>query len=354
MAARRSRPKQDIGQAIKPQAQRAGQAPGAKGLLQYVPYVILVVLVSIYAIYNNVIIGIAIFLFIIALVVTELKTSIKSEGAKKSITDVAIALVIAVSLWGILIFTLQTKAPIDAVASCSMLPVLHRGDLVFLHGITNATSFVMQEHVPVINVSRAAFSTMYDGIQSEYLAYFAYVNNNASKISEYVNATNYPVALYNTACLDTLSLQNKQNQYYKCMVTTQYGNLIRYNYSIGNVTINGVHEFVVQTSKILVGSTVVSENFSNPIIVYQTTSQDYFGGDIIHRLVAVIRTGSSYYFLTRGDNNPALDIEFGNYPPSTNQTLGYTVFDMPALGYIKLILGGQVGSVPGCNQQIQR
>jgi len=79
-----------------------------------------------------------------------------------------------------------------------------------------------------------------------------------------------------------------------------------------------------------------------------------FSGSIIHRIYAILNVSGSYYFLTKGDNNQALDIEFGNYPANETSVVGYVIAEIPVLGYVKLILSGQLSVPQGCNQTILR
>ncbi len=317
-------------------------------------YLLLLILLLAYALHNNIFIGFAIFLVLIAILFLEFRASVHTEGAKKSAYDILYAIGIAAAIWVILIIVLQTTSPIDAVASCSMLPTLHRGDLVVLHGISNMSRFVALRKIPTINMTQQEYSSLSASMDNEFLAYYAFVGGNRSKITEIISpGANYSVAIYNTKCLDTYSYLGQPGNYYKCQ-STQAGNPIKYNYSIGKVLLNGSEYDIVYTSSITFDSRTITENYSNPIIVYRTTPQDSFSGDIIHRLVAVINVSGSYYTLTKGDNNPALDVEFSNYPASQHDVVGYVVADVPVLGYLKLIISGQVGSVPGCNQQILR
>lgn len=316
-------------------------------------YAIFAVLILSYAVVNNVFLGIAAFLFIVIILAAELSTSVKTEGISRSVMDVVIAIVVAVVVWVVLVLSLHTTAPIDAVASCSMLPTLHRGDLVLLHGITNITAFITEYNVPVINVNGYTVNKTLDSMQTEFLAFYGYNGNNESQIFQMSPVHDFNVALYSIPCLSSYTANHEESDYYKCVVTTQANNLIKYNYAIGNVTLNGTRMFIVYTSSIQVGNTTIADNYSNPIIVYKTTGLDYFSGDIIHRLFAVIRAGNQYYFLTMGDNNPSLDIEFDNYPATQSQVLGYVTTDVPIIGYVKLILQGQLGAVPGCNQVIK-
>lgn len=56
------------------------------------------------------------------------------ESASSTVRELAVSLGAAVGLWILLCVALNTSKPINVVTSCSMLPVLHRGDLVFLQG----------------------------------------------------------------------------------------------------------------------------------------------------------------------------------------------------------------------------
>ncbi|MCL5239482.1 MAG: hypothetical protein M1286_03360 [Candidatus Marsarchaeota archaeon] len=322
--------------------------------LSWLLYILLVALIIVYALYGNIVIGAVAFFLIIIILVFEVKTSIATEGTKKSLVDIGAAVGAAIVVWVLLIVVLQTPAPVDAVSSCSMLPVMHRGDLVVLHGIGNVSSFAAQHNVPVINVSRSAFDKMEGNMSNEFLAYFAYADN-ASRIAYAIaNNTTYNVSLYNTLCASQYTYLNQPGKIATCQVSAkeQARNLIRYNYSLGSINIGGQLFKAIYTSQISIGNTTLSENYSNPIIVYKTTSRDSFSGDIIHRLYAVLNVSGEYYFLTKGDNNQALDIEFGNYPANQSAVLGYVIADIPVVGYVKLLLSGQIATPAGCNQTL--
>lgn len=56
--------------------------------------------------------------------------------------------------------------------------------------------------------------------------------------------------------------------------------------------------------------------------------------------------------LTKGDNNPGLDIQYGNYPPNMSQVQGKVVGVIPYLGYLKLIISGNLVVPQGCNSTV--
>ena len=319
--------------------------------LSWLLYILLIALIAMYAVFQNIAVGAAAFILIIIILVFEVRTSIATEGAKRSAIDIAAAVGAAVVFWILLIIVLQTPAPIDAVSSCSMLPALGRGDLVVLHGIGNMSSFIYNSHVPVVNVSAGEYARMQGNMSNEFLAFFAYLGGNRSRISaNFTSGQEHNISLYSVACISRAEYYGKINGIANCTVTQQeqQDNLIKYAYSIGTQSVGGRNLSEVYTSQITIGNTTISENHSNPIIVYQTTSKDSFTGSIIHRLYAILNVSGKYYFLTKGDNNPSMDIEFGNYPANQSAVLGYVIADIPVLGYVKLLLSGQIATPAGC------
>lgn len=307
-----------------------------------------------YIISQQFFVGVIAFLLIIAVLVMEFRMSVKTEGSKKTFIDVVIAVAAAVIIFFLIPAAfLQTSSPINVVASCSMLPVLHRGDVVVLHGIPNMSAFLAAHDIPVVNVSQGEYDGMISNMQSEFVEPFAYFNGNQSDISDIIGGALYSgVGFYNLECL----AQQSASRYSQCSLSAaaQNANLIKYNYSIAKLVMAQANGSIVYVPSITIGSTRVVENYSNPIIVYKTTKLDYFTGDIIHRVFAAIRVGNQYYLLTKGDNNPVLDIESLNYPINSSDVLGYVIADVPYLGFPSLIIKGQVSNVPGCNETIVR
>jgi hypothetical protein len=314
-------------------------------------YIMLFVLIiALYAFTSSVAVGVAAIVVFAAILVLEAKESLKGGGMKKGIFEILVAVAAAVIAWYILVLILGTQSPIDAVASCSMLPTLHRGDMVVLRGIGNASEFASSTGIPVINMSMQEFNAMENNISSEFNAFFAYSKSNMSQISEVApGAGQYGIGLYNTQCISSYTYLGQSSKIAKCFVPSQNGSAIKYGYSEGSVSISGINQTIIYTSRISASGRNITENYSNPIIVYRATSRDSFSGDIIHRVYAAINVDGRYYFLTKGDNNPALDMEFANYPVNQSDVVGYVILKIPALGYIKLLMSGQLGSVPGCN-----
>jgi signal peptidase I len=330
--------------------------------LIYALYAVVIVLVVLYIIQNNIIIGMLAFVSILLTIILEFRSSIRSDGAKKTAKDLIIALVaVLIVVWVVPAVLLQSSSPINVVASCSMLPVLHRGDLVLVHGISNMSQFLTVNKIPVINVSRQAFSAMESNMSSEFNEPLAYVNENKGDIiAPYINSSikSYSIGLYNVACIGRLEAAGESQLLGRCYVSAaeQSRNLIKYNYTAGNVTVGTSSFKIPEISSITIANTTVYENYSNPIIIYKTIPNDSFYSDyeIIHRIYAAIDVNNSYYMITKGDNNPVIDIQAGNYPASANDVVGYMFADIPYLGYPSLIIKGQLGAVQQCNQTILR
>lgn len=321
----------------------------------WILYTLLLISLILYVATKSPLFGILFVAVFVIIIIFELRDSISKEGLRKTAIELVFAIGAIVVVWLAIMFLLGTSSPIDVVPSCSMLPYLHVGDIVVLSGISNMSRFLFQHSsVPIINISISSFDSMLSSIGTEYLAFYAYVNGNRSAISYIVNGNaTYSIGLYNTKCLSAYAYMGQKNNFYKCYVPDQSSNLVRYNYSIGNITIDGTNYKVVYTSGISVGNSTITENYSNPVIVYSTTANDTFSGSIVHRVVAALKVGNTYYLLTKGDNNPALDMEFGNYPPSSDHVVGYVLGSVPYIGYITLAFKGGI-STSGCNQTIQR
>lgn len=335
----------------KPQAK-----PAAKTRQYELPilYAFLIVSIAGYVVFSNIVLGVLAFILLVVTIAAEFKYSVKEEGVKKSVYDIFFAIIAIAVIWVILIAALGTTAPINVVASCSMLPTLHRGDLVFLHGISNMSTFLQSRNIPIVNVSPNEMNYTIANMENEFLAYFAYNPQNSSVIGEVFSSKQLPIGLYNTKCIDTFESTGLYKDIHLCMVNSQSQNLIKYNYTIENVSVNGNVQYIPQTSSITIANTTINENYSNPIIVYQTTGNDSFSGDIIHRLFAAIRSGDQYYLLTKGDNNGGLDIQFVNYPIRQSAVVGYVIADVPEVGYLRLIVSGMFATPAGCNSTIIR
>ncbi len=353
--------------ARKHQNAREGSAPNPNANYPiWILYGLIILSILIYAAYNIPIVGAVAVILIVVTLVAEFRASIKEEGTKRSVYEVIVALVVVVVGWLAISALLQTSSPINVVASCSMLPTLHRGDMVFLHGITNMSQFLSSHHVPIIYVGGSSFTSLIN-ISRTWRVYLPYYSNRTASIIPFganpfgsftLHGSDYQIGLYDFNCVEYYESRGLFTQLYKCYLnqTAKSGGLVQYSYSIEKLSAsNGTMGSVVVTSGIKIANTSITENYSNPIIVYATVPNDsYPQSDIVHRLVAAVNDDGTYYLLTKGDNNPYLDLQVLNYPVSQNSVIGYVIGSAPILGYVKILLSGQLASVAGCNQTIVR
>ncbi|MEM4254819.1 MAG: hypothetical protein QXR53_00620 [Candidatus Norongarragalinales archaeon] len=97
----------------------------------HVLFALLALSIGAYVLTQNVLFAFASFALIISLFVSDFSVE---QGWKQNALELAYALGFAVAAWFLLGFALQTDSPINVVTSCSMLPSLQRGDLVFIQG----------------------------------------------------------------------------------------------------------------------------------------------------------------------------------------------------------------------------
>ena len=217
-------------------------------------YAALFVFLAAYVLTKLPLFGLAFVLLFIIIIAAEVRDSIRQEGSKKTLIELASAVGAIILIWIVMILLLGTNSPVDVVPSCSMIPYLHVGDIVLLHGMGNLAQFLRQHSgVPVVNVSSAAFDGMLSSMGNEYLSYYA---EPATALIAYVTdyQDNYSIGLYNTKCLSAYSYLGQKSNFYKCYVpeSSQKSNLIKYNYSIGKIIIGGITYKMVYTSGITI------------------------------------------------------------------------------------------------------
>jgi hypothetical protein len=141
--------------------------------------------------------------------------------------------------------------------------------------------------------------------------------------------------------------------------SSQDGNLVQYSCGVKTVKfINGSTAQEAYTTSLSIANHTLSGDQNNSIVVYATVPKDLFyqEGDsyIVHRVYAVLNESGNYYFLTKGDNNPGLDLQYGNYPANSTAVKGTIIIAIPYLGYLKLILTNQFNQPAGCSSTVQQ
>jgi signal peptidase I len=266
----------------------------------------------------------------------EVKEGAEKHGWKHEALDTLIALVVAVAAWYCASFILNTSSPISAVVSCSMLPNLQRGDFVIVQGAPVRAYDISMSPEELASLTDRA-TVFYNGTNTSIDgSLFAYcLSYNASVCSAFKHSPESIVEQKGAftyryeAC--PISFSSGQNFYEPC---------------VRSVTFHG-QEFLT--------------NFSNDVIVYQPPKSDVYAsiGDIVHRAMFRINVDGSYYYLTRGDNNPILDIQVydyangaSNHPVPAQNARGKMVVRVPLLGYFKLFISGFLQEDPQCKTQL--
>ena len=323
---------------------------GKKPRINTLPfYIALVVLFVLFIFFQgkgelSAIFGIALFMMIVVLIVLEVTLGIEEEGFAKNLIEIGIAVLAVVIFWFALSAVLHTAYPLDVVPSCSMLPNLQRGDLIALHGIQNIT----QISAPKISITKAAYNQFNSSISKEFLSCVAYkISGNQVAVSQIIKP-GYSIGLYENTLAGGQIVQQDQQQ----------GNLIQYTCGAQNIVFeNGTVEQEAYTTAVTINGTTIYGDKNNSIVVYATIPVDYFYklGDsyIVHRAFAILNVSGNYIVLTKGDNNPGLDIQYANYPANLHFIEGKVVASIPYLGYLKLALSNSFVEPAGCNSTVQ-
>ncbi len=288
-------------------------------------------------------VGAAVFLaLLIFTLVVEMLFGVKEHSSYLIAVDVGIAIAVVVGVMFGLRLALHTSDPIDVVPSCSMLPYLQRGDLILISGTPPSAL-----HAPIVNVSAAQLKAMEENISGEFLSCVFYnQSGNNVYISQFARQ-GYAIGL----------LGERSGSAMLVPIAAQAG-LVRYGCGSRSVELqNGSTLAEAYTENITVANVLISGDRNNTVIVYRTAPQDTFylqDGDkyVVHRAYAVLNASGRYYVLTKGDNNPGLDLQYGNMPVNQSDVIGRVIGAAPYLGYLKLALSGSFARPAGCNETV--
>jgi len=288
------------------------------------------------------IIGLLVLAEILIFVGLEVKEGAEKYGWKHEIVDTVIALAVAVAIWYGASFMLNTDSPVSAVASCSMLPELQRGDFVIVRG-AQPTAYeisMTQEELDSLNEhSIVSFDGKNISIEGSIFSYCLNerVSNRSSALCEtFVNEPNKIVEKKGAFTY----------RYEGCPISFSDGTAARQP-CVKSVGFRGKEYYT---------------NFSHDIIVYEPPNGDYYSfiGDIVHRAMFKIDVDGKKYYLTRGDNNPVLDIQvydyqwgLSNHPVPEENLRGKVILRVPILGYFKLFVSGHLWEDPQCRTQLE-
>ncbi len=287
--------------------------------------------------------GILVVVEIAYFVGMEVKEGATKHGWKHEVIDTVIALAVAVGIWFGASIVLNTSSPVSAVVSCSMLPNLQRGDFVIVQGApVKAYELNMtQAELDSLSSSRAVVSYFEDGTAS-----------NAT-----IDGSVLPY------CVADRSSAMCQEFIYNPESVVESKGAFTYRYErCGIAYSNGTSGHMPCLKSVAFHGREYLTNFSNDIIVYQPPSGDYYAqiGDIVHRAMFKISAGGSEYYLTRGDNNPILDLQAYDYnskarnsPVPSNNVRGKVIARIPYLGYFKLFIQGYFTEDSQCRTQLE-
>lgn len=312
-------------------------------------YIVLVIAFALYIVYQSsaplaIVFGVMTFVILVVLIGLEIINGSRESGKIRSVLEIVAAIVVVVAFWFALRAVLHTNYPIDAVPSCSMLPSLQRGDMILLQG-ANASTI----RAPKVNVTKSGLQGMLGNQASESLECVAYkVSGNTLFVSQVVQP-GYSVGLFRPSSGGSGSIVPYSNQ---------SGNLVKYACGVTDVVFsNGTVMNEAYTSSITIGNTTITGDRNNSIIVYKTVPQDSFYKDgdtyIVHRVYAILNASGTYYYLTKGDNNPGLDMQYQNLPANQSYVEGKVIGSVPFIGYLKLILTGMLNQPAGCSSVLQ-
>lgn len=271
-------------------------------------------------------------------VLMEVKGGAKKHGWKHEVIDTAIALGIALGVWFGAQFILNTPVPISAVVSCSMLDSLYRGDFVIVQGAP-VTAYDIEITETELAELQAGYATVtHNGAQKKVKGsaysfcktyYFEdFCNNFTKRPSEY-HETIGPFTYHYENCL--VAMKDGTNTTEQCLTAVEF-----------------------QGKKYLT-------NMSHDTIVYGSDSDSLFSlfGDIVHRAFFRMSVNGEHYYITRGDNNPVLDTmmysyayRMGNPPVPEKNNKGRVIGRIPVLGYVKLLISGQMAEPEQCRTQL--
>ncbi len=289
---------------------------------------------------KNVVFGILTLAFMLWVVFNEVNSGIKSYGWKHEVIDTIVSVAIVLAFWFGLCFILNTGAPISAVASCSMLPNLERGDMVIVQGTgINAYKIEMSKE-EFEQMSKMETMISYSGVEYEVMgsmySYCNYLGNAQTELC---------TAFKNTPELFVEKKGLLSFQYSKCTLDYKKEKMKYYIPCVTSVSYKG-EEYPV--------------SLEHDTIVYRPEKGTYFSyvGDIIHRAYFEIDVEGEKYYLTKGDNNPILDVQIydynyakGNLPASNVH--GKLIARIPYVGHLKLLLSALFTPDSQCNTQLK-
>lgn len=300
---------------------------------------ILVATLIIYLLTKHWFFGVLVAVEFILFVALEIYKGSREHGIKKEILETIGAIVVVLIGWNLFSFLLNTPSPISAVVSCSMLPSINRGDLTIIRGV----------NISELNAIEIEINN------NDFLSLFNYRAEIFSPFKNFsVNGSLYSYCLF-YASVDKICTQFYSNPE---KFVEKRGNL-SFHYSTCKRKKLGTNQSFITPCITSISYNEKSFKIRNnyEVIVFQPKKYELFAlyGDIIHRVQVKLKLNSSYYILTKGDNNDIFDIQFydyrikrGNLPVEGENIKGVKILLIPYLGYFKLFISGFVEEPEHC------
>lgn len=294
---------------------------------------------ALYVLTKNSFFGVLVLLELLLIVALEIRHGVRKHGWKAELKDIAISLGAILLLWFAAMFVMGTSVPLNAVVSCSMLPNIERGDMVFVQGAApigydveiSQAEFAQLNASPTVHVPGGSTLELKGSLYT-YCAQFPTGQTCRQFFSE-------PESFYETRGPFLF-------QYGKCTRENREGRFSYQTPCLEYVEFNGTKYY---------------PDLSHDTIVYAPAQGDLYSlaGDIIHRVYFTMHVGDSTFYLTKGDNNPVMDIqeygyslEMGNSPPGQSQYKGKIIGRMPFIGYLKLFTAGFFSETANCDSTL--
>jgi hypothetical protein len=282
-------------------------------------------------------IGMSIVIVLVYFVAMEVKEGTQKHGLKHEIVDTMIALLVAVAIWYGASFMLNTSSPISGVVSCSMLPNLQRGDFVIVQGAQIKAHEISMTKSELDSLNDRSVISTSDRNMTIDGSIFGYCSRNRGDAicTEFITSPE--------------SLVERKGAF-------------TYRYERCSIKVDGADKAEPCLKSITFHGTEYLTNFSNDVVVYAPPKGDLYAtvGDIVHRVFFAIDVDGKRYYLTRGDNNPVLDLQvydynsgMMNHPIPQENIRGKVMTRIPYLGYFKLFISGYFDADPQCKTQLE-
>ncbi len=304
-------------------------------------YYVLLLLLFLYIITKTALIGVITVILIIFFVFYDFKSNAKKVGLINELKETALAIALALIFWFGLGLALGTSSPISAIASCSMVDSIGRGDLIV---IKREPTYVAD----VINVKKEDI----ESLNKEEVEVIKEGSNERIKVKG--SLFSYCSNFYGEICEEFSTnpelFREKRGKfgigYGKCRRSAIEEPCVKW------ISYNGERYEI---------------NNNGDVLVYAPKKEDLFysilgGAEIVHRasFKLVDERGREYY-LTLGDNNNIFDFQFYSYVAgkknsvvNEEQVKGKVLFNIPYLGYYKLFLVGNFNEDRLCSFPLER